>query len=38
MEYPGRGIELLCDAQKLRVTNFDEANCFVRREYRAGWQ
>ncbi|AII53769.1 Gfo/Idh/MocA family protein [Hymenobacter sp. APR13] len=38
MDYPGRGIELLWDAQQLRVTNFDEANRFVRREYRAGWQ
>ena len=37
MEYPGRGIELLWDAQQLRVTNFDEVNRFVRREYRQGW-
>jgi predicted dehydrogenase len=37
VEYPGRGIELLWDAQQLRVTNFDEVNRFVRREYRQGW-
>ena len=37
MDYPGRGIELLWDPQQLRVTNFDEVNRFVKREYRAGW-
>ena len=37
VEYPGRGIELLWDPQQLRVTNFDEVNRFVKREYRPGW-
>ena len=38
VDYPGRGIELLWDPQKLRVTNLDEVNRFVKREYRPGWQ
>jgi predicted dehydrogenase len=37
MDYPGRGIKLLWDPQQLRVTNFDEVNRFVKREYRQGW-
>lgn len=32
--YPGRGITLQWDAQNLKVTNFDEANQFVKRTYR----
>lgn len=35
--YPGRGITLEWDAENLKVTNFDEANRFVKREYRDGW-
>ena len=35
--YPGRDIKLLWDKQQLRVTNFDEANQFIKREYRSGW-
>jgi predicted dehydrogenase len=35
-DYPGRK-KLLWDGQNLKITNFDEANQFVRREYRAGW-
>lgn len=38
MDYPGRGIELLWDNQLQKVTNFDEVNRFVKRDYRAGWQ
>ncbi|HAN37326.1 MAG TPA: oxidoreductase [Chitinophagaceae bacterium] len=34
--FPGRR-SLLWDAQNLRITNFDEANQFVRNNYRAGW-
>jgi predicted dehydrogenase len=34
--FPGR-IPLLWDAANLRVTNFDAANQFVKRTYRAGW-
>lgn len=34
--YPGRK-KLLWDAKNMKITNFDEANAFVKREYRAGW-
>lgn len=37
MEYPGSNTKLLWDNQNMRVTNYDEANQFVRREYREGW-
>lgn len=36
-EYPGRHIKLLWDGENMKITNFDEANQFVRREYRDGW-
>tara|TARA_R110002049_G_scaffold309212_1_gene518680 strand:+ start:2522 stop:3982 length:1461 start_codon:yes stop_codon:yes gene_type:complete len=36
-EYPGRNIEMLWDADNMRVTNLDEVNQFVKRDYRAGW-
>lgn len=29
--------QLLWDSENLKVTNFDEANAWVRRPYRAGW-
>jgi len=29
--------KLLWDAKNMKVTNFDEANQYVRRQYRAGW-
>lgn len=29
--------KLLWDAQAMRITNYDDANQFVKREYRAGW-
>jgi hypothetical protein len=35
--YPGRGITLQWDAENMKVTNFDAANQFVKRTYRAGW-
>jgi predicted dehydrogenase len=35
-EYPGRK-KLLWDARNMKITNFDEANQFVKREYRSGW-
>ncbi len=35
-EYPGR-VKLLWDSNAGRVTNFDEANAWVSREYREGW-
>lgn len=35
--YPGRDIKMLWDPENMRVTNFDEANQFVQRNYREGW-
>jgi hypothetical protein len=35
--FPGRNIQLLWDNQQMKVTNFDEVNQFVKREYRKGW-
>ncbi|MDH4089282.1 MAG: Gfo/Idh/MocA family oxidoreductase [Cyclobacteriaceae bacterium] len=35
--YPGRK-KLLWDAKNMKITNFDEANQFVKREYRSGWR
>ena len=35
-KYLGRK-KLLWDAQNMKITNFDEANQFVKREYRDGW-
>ena len=35
--YPGRHIQLLWDGDNMKVTNFDEANQFVKRDYRTGW-
>ncbi|MBX2955162.1 MAG: Gfo/Idh/MocA family oxidoreductase [Cyclobacteriaceae bacterium] len=37
-DYPGRDIKLLWDGVNMKITNFDEANQFVKREYRAGWK
>ena len=37
-EYPGRYIEMLWDAENMRVTNFEEANQFVKRNYREGYK
>lgn len=36
-KYLGRK-KLIWDAKNMKVTNFDEANQFVKREYRAGWE
>jgi len=35
--YPGRYIKLLWDNDKMKVTNFDDVNQFVRRQYRQGY-
>ncbi|GGA83026.1 Gfo/Idh/MocA family protein [Puia dinghuensis] len=35
--FPGRK-KLLWDAENMKITNFDEANQFVKREYRQGWK
>lgn len=36
--YPGRNIKLLWDNANMRITNFDDVNQFVKREYRKGWE
>ncbi|MBS0025797.1 Gfo/Idh/MocA family protein [Chitinophaga sp. 22321] len=36
-DYPGRYIKLLWDGNNMKITNFDEANQFVKRTYRDGW-
>jgi hypothetical protein len=36
-EYPGRNITLVWDGPNMRITNFEPANQFVKREYRTGW-
>ena len=35
-DYSGRK-KLLWDGVNMNITNFDEANQFVKREYREGW-
>lgn len=35
-EYPGRK-KLLWDGKNMKVTNFEQANQYVKREYRTGW-
>lgn len=37
-DYPGRNIKLMWDGQNMKITNFDDANQFVKREYRSGWK
>ena len=36
-DYPGRYRKLLWNGTDMKVTNFDEANQFVKRQYREGW-
>ncbi len=36
-KYPGRR-KLNWDGANMKITNFDDANQFVKREYRAGWE
>lgn len=36
-EFPGR-MKLLWDGDNMQITNFDQANNFVGRKYRAGWE
>ncbi|MFN7100545.1 MAG: gfo/Idh/MocA family oxidoreductase, partial [Flavobacterium sp.] len=36
--YPGRSAKLLWDNNQMKITNFDAANQFVKREYREGWK
>ncbi|HVX50550.1 MAG TPA: Gfo/Idh/MocA family oxidoreductase [Chitinophagaceae bacterium] len=37
INYPGRHIKLLWDGENMKITNFDDANQFVKRTYRDGW-
>jgi hypothetical protein len=36
-DYPGRYIKLLWDGPNMKITNFDDANQFVKRTYRDGY-
>jgi hypothetical protein len=36
-DYPGRNIKLLWDNNAMKVTNFDDVNQFVKRQYRDGY-
>ncbi|HTI10486.1 MAG TPA: Gfo/Idh/MocA family oxidoreductase [Puia sp.] len=36
-DYPGRHIKLLWDGANMKITNFEDANQFVKRTYREGW-
>ena len=36
-DYPGRRIQLVWDGDNMKITNFDDANQFVKRTYRDGW-
>ena len=36
-EFPGRYINFKWDGENMRITNFEQANQFVKREYRKGW-
>lgn len=36
-DYPGRNIKLIWDGENMKVTNFELANQFVKRDYREGW-
>ena len=35
--YPGRNIQLIWDGPNMKITNFEEANQYVKRTYRDGW-
>jgi len=37
ISYPGRNIQLVWDNDNMKVTNFDDVNQYVKREYRQGW-
>ncbi|WP_348688463.1 Gfo/Idh/MocA family protein [Zunongwangia profunda] len=37
-EYPGRYIQMIWDSDNMRVENLEEANKFVKRDYRDGWK
>jgi predicted dehydrogenase len=37
-DYPGRYVELLWDNQNMKVTNFEDVNQYIKREYRKGFE
>ncbi|GAC1419914.1 MAG: Gfo/Idh/MocA family oxidoreductase [Flavisolibacter sp.] len=37
-DFPGRYVKLIWDEKNMRVTNFDEVNQFVKRQYRDGFK
>jgi predicted dehydrogenase len=37
ISYPGRNVKLLWDNELMKVTNLDDVNQYVKREYRKGW-
>jgi len=37
-DFPGDSIKLLWDNDNMRVTNFEDVNQYVKREYRDGWK
>lgn len=37
ISYPGRNVKLLWDNDLMKVTNLDDVNQYVKREYRKGW-
>ena len=37
IDFPGRNIKLLWDGPNMKITNFEDANQFVKRTYRNGW-
>ncbi len=36
-DYPGANMKLLWDYKRMKVTNLEEVNQYVKREYRKGW-
>jgi len=36
--YPGQNLKLIWDNNAMRVTNFDDVNQYIKREYRDGWK
>ena len=36
-QFPGRRKKLLWDGENMKITNFDMANQFIKRDYRTGW-
>jgi len=36
--FPGRNMTYKWDGANMRITNFEPANQFIKRKYRAGWE